>query len=655
MVICVIKTEKKFYVTTPIYYVTAAPHLGSLYSTVLADIIARWQKIQGRSVYFVTGTDEHGQKIALAAKSAQKNPKQFVDEFIPTYKHVWSQYEIEYQKFIRTTDSEHIAGVNHFIRLLIKNGSIYKDLYQGWYCTPCETFLTTTEISATCLEKNIPLCVSCKRPTEWLEESTYFFRLSAYQDRLLEFYKNNPHFIVPKERFNEVIRFVESGLKDLSISRTTVSWGVPFPDDAEHTVYVWAEALLNYLTVVGYADNSAQELFKECWPADVQVLGKDIVRFHAVYWPAFLMAAGLSLPQRLLVHGWIQVNKQKMSKSLGNVVDPVPLGSEFGVEQVRYFLARYIPINQDGDFTVDHLAHIIESDLANDLGNLVNRMSVLADKYDCKTVMPVKNWSERVKSLQKESECMVRTYCQYMKEYQFHLALAAVWKYIKVVNAYFHETEPWKIAKTDINAFAEIISATVHSLHAVAVLLWPVMPHKMEELITSLGYSMDFGAALIQDFESAVWNKKYVITIIKPLFEKPIMNKEQSVSERIEDNNSAIIKADQKEYISIEDLAKVELLVGTVIACEIVEKSNKLLRLQVDLGKKGSRTIFSGIRNYFTPSDLIGNQYVFVTNLKPRKMMDMISEGMMLCTQDDSGKPWPVTVSSSVQNGTPLK
>src|SRR5579863_171275 len=306
---------KKFYVTTPIYYVTAKPHLGSLYSTLLEDVIARWNKLQGKEVFFLTGTDEHGQKVAQAAQAAGKDPQAFVDSFIPDYKKAWNVYDLQYDLFIRTTYQFHIHGVQQFIQRLIDNGHVYKSEYSGMYCISCETFVVDGAKS----------CPSCGRETIWFSEETYFFKLHSFAERLLEFYRANPDFIVPKERFNEVISFVESGLHDLSLSRSSVPWGVPFPGDPKHTVYVWVDALCNYITGIGYGDSAKQELFKNWWPADLQILGKDIIRFHAVYWPALLMAAELPLPKKMLVHGWIKVDKQKMSKSLGNVVDPVHL------------------------------------------------------------------------------------------------------------------------------------------------------------------------------------------------------------------------------------------------------------------------------------------------------------------------------------------
>ena len=363
--------QHKFYVTTPIYYPTSRPHLGHLYSTLLADVAARWHKLRGYKTFFMTGTDEHGQKIAEAAAKAHKTPKEFVDSFIDAYKELWNSYDIVYDYFARTTDEHHIKAVQQWIRQLQASGDIYKSYYTGFYCTPCETYVTEKDEQPPLEEGMAPVCGMCSRETVYIKEESYFFRLSAYQDRLLAFYEENLDFIVPAERLNEVISFVKGGLKDLSISRTTVSWGIPFPDDPKHVSYVWADALNIYITAVGFGNEARREEFNFWWPADLQIMGKDIVRFHAVYWPAFLMATGLAEPKQLLVHGWFKVNQQKMSKSFGNVVDPQTLLSAYGADAVRYYLIRHMAITQDSEFSIIDLEQRISSDLANDLGNLL--------------------------------------------------------------------------------------------------------------------------------------------------------------------------------------------------------------------------------------------------------------------------------------------
>lgn len=640
-------SKNKFYVTTPIYYVTAKPHLGSLYSTLLADVLARWNKLAGKDVFFLTGTDEYGQKVARAAEVAGKKPQEFVDSFIPAYTSTWHTYEIDYSKFIRTTDKAHMQGVYALIKTLLASGDIYKDSYTGWYCTPCETFVTAKSFED---KTEKPLCPSCGRETEMVSEETYFFKLSAYQDKLLQLYKDNPTFVIPKERLHEVISFVESGLKDLSISRTTVKWGIPFPDDVEHRVYVWLDALSNYITGIGYGDPHRAAEFNKWWPADIQILGKDIVRFHAVYWPAFLMAAGLPLPKHMLVHGWIQVNKQKMSKSFGNVVDPIALQETYGVDAVRYFLTRYIPVNQDGEFSTGQLERAIETDLANDLGNLLNRMVGLAEKHATMALTPPAIWGQAALAVRDECWNMLEDVQEYMQECMFHLALGRIWKFINIVNAYFHEQEPWKIAKSNPTQFMEVLSATAHGLHAIAVLLWSVMPRKMEALLDSLGVSFTLHGNMLDALDENPWQLTYQLKKIPTLFAKPI---EAAVStDEIKKQEEPVV---DNNYITIDDVIKVELLVGTIEQCESVTNSDKLLQFQVNFGPKGMRQILAGIKKHYAPTDLIGKQGVFIFNLKPRKLLGTESQGMMLIAYDADGKPQLVRPAVEVPNGTRLQ
>lgn len=641
-----IEEKKKFYVTTPIYYVTARPHLGSLYSTVLADAAARWYKLKNYKTFVLTGTDEHGQKIAEAAAKAHKSPKEFVDSFIDAYKDMWHKYHIAYDHFMRTTDEYHVKAVQDWIRQLQDSGDIYKSFYAGFYCVPCERFVTEKADE----NEEAPLCDVCRRETKHLSEESYFFRLSAYQEKLLRFYEHNPDFITPSERLNEVISFVKSGLKDLSISRTTVTWGIPFPGDPKHVVYVWADALNNYITGVGYGNESRKEEFNSWWPADMQVMGKDIVRFHAVYWPAFLMASELALPKRLLVHGWLKVNSQKMSKSFGNVIDPQELLNAYGAEQVRYYLLRYMAITHDSEFSTGDLENRINTDLANDLGNLLNRMVVLAHKREIFEIRSPQNWGSPELALRDSFWSMLEVFQNEIEDGYFYKALSELWKFIHQVNAYFHAQEPWKVE--DCSRFEEIISATAHSLHAIALLLWPIMPEKMEELLTSLGTSLELKIDHINELSSNPWTKTFMLNKINTLFQKYMPQEPvQSASEQKPSEN----KEQPVEVIDIKDFAKVMLLVGTIEHCEEVAGSDKLLKLQVNFGPYGMRQILSGVKKWFSPQDLIDKQGVFVYNLAPRKMMGLESQGMMLTAEDEHHNLTRVTVENKVPNGTQLR
>jgi len=644
--------KKTYYITTPIYYPNAQPHLGTLYSTLLADIAARWQRLLGRKTFFLTGTDEHGQKIQERAEAVGLAPKVFVDSIVPTYQSLWRLYGIDFSRFIRTTDADHEHGVTQWIETLLAKGDIYKASYDGWYCVPDETFVN---IGSEPLKDaaGAYICPGCKRPLKQLSEESYFFKLSAYAQRLLDFYQDNPDFITPKERMNEVVAFVKSGLKDLSLSRKTVSWGIPFPNDSSHTVYVWADALNNYLTGVGYGNSSAeaQSLLQHCWPADAHVMAKDIVRFHAIYWPAFLMAIDMPMPKKLVVHGYILVGDAKMSKSLGNSLDPAKLANWYGTEQVRYYLARQMAITHDGTFDLKDLEDRLTADLANSLGNLLNRIVTLAVNNNYTQVQAsglLEPKSEAVKLRVAEG---YRFFSDEMDKYFYHTALAEIWKVIATVNAYVHEQEPWKLAKTNRPLFEEVIATACNALRVVGITLWPVMPTKMEELLATIGaplvLGMDYDAELRQD----AWDFKFSISKTdKVLFMRPESHLQEVEQAAAAGSVPVATPVEQPAEATIDDVAKLHLVVGTITDCTPVPNSDKLLCLKVDAGAYGQRQILSGVAKDLKPEELIGRQGVFVANLKPRKMAGMLSEGMMLYAYDKDGKNKLTTVDGA-ENG----
>lgn len=656
-----VPAENTFYVTTPIYYVNAQPHIGHLYTTVLADVAARWNKIQGKEVFFLTGTDEHGQKIEQAAQAAGKTPQEFVDSIVPAFQQMWKNYDIEYSKFIRTTDPDHIRSVQAWIKQLQAKGDIYKATYKGYYCTPDEMFVTEKD-QTTLDASGVPLCPSCGRPTKYLEEESYFFKLSAYQDRLLKFYEEHPEFVTPSERLHEAIAFVKSGLRDLSISRSNLKWGIPFPGDEKHVCYVWADALNNYISAIGYADPKRAQEFAKWWPADLQIMGKEIVRFHVVYWPAFLMAVDLDLPKKLLVHGWILMGDRKMSKSLGNVIDPQQLQASYGIDAVRYYFVRHLAVTQDSPFNIPEFEQRINADLVHDLSNLVHRTLTLASNNGI-SKLSAGTWSSAELELFALCKTTLQECASDMQEGLFYRAYSSWWKVISAVNAYFHAQEPWKVVKTDPARFAIIISATAQCLYAIGIVLWPVMPRKMEQLFGALGVAVTphVGTNYIKTLLENPWEQTFTLTPIAPLFMTIKTEEHKESLQGASASDKKVLETKKMEStgealtITIDDFVRVQLLVGTITAVDLVPKSEKLYRLTVDLGTHGVRQICSGVRAYFTPEDLLGKQGVFVANLQPRQMMGLASHGMMLTAADAEGKVRMVTVGSPVPNGTQLR
>ncbi len=649
---CAKKKTTSCYITTPIYYVNAKPHLGTLYTTVLADVFKRWKQIQGHETFLLTGTDEHGQKVAEAAQNAGMQPKEFVDTLVPQFKAVWDQYGIAYNHFIRTTDSAHVKAVQDWLQRLIDSGDVYKATYDGWYDQSQEAFLTEKDLEFVEGSEE-PISLLSGRPAIRVQEESYFFRLSAYQDRLLDWYRNQPNIVIPHERLQEVVAFVEGGLKDLSISRRTLTWGVPFPGDEHHVTYVWADALLNYVTGIGYGDPTRTGEFEEWWPADIQLMAKDIVRFHAIYWPAFLMASGIDLPKTLLVHGWIQVNGQKMSKSLGNVIDPVYMANTYGVEQMRYYLTRYLPITQDANFSVSDLEQRITTDLVNDLSNVVHRVMSLVQKHGIQSLTGPYMWLDVETALQQDIQVYMKNACSEVDRGYLHLAYAEIWRAIARINQYVHEQAPWKVIKTDADRFTTIIAAVSHALVSVASVVWPVMPEAMERLFGMLGVPFVPGQDLRTWICTGAWDMRFVFAPGEPLFmRKQLVEQKENM---MEEPKKTVAEKEEALHITIDDFARVELHVGTIISVTDIPKSEKIYQMQVDLGPLGERTICAGVKKFYAPEDLTGRQAIFVTNLAPRPLLGVVSHGMMLMATDADGKPQVVAPVAPVPNGTRLK
>ncbi|MFC2158065.1 methionine--tRNA ligase [Acidobacteriota bacterium] len=624
-----------FFVTTPIYYVNDVPHIGHAYTTIISDALSRYKKMAGYDVFFLTGTDEHGQKVEKSAAEKGMKPIELADKVVVRFKDLWTALNIDYDYFIRTTEPHHEIGVQKLFKALREQGDIYKGTYQGFYCVSDEYYLPE-DIALE--DDGTKTCPDCGKKTILLKEESYFFKLSAYQDQLLEHYKNNPEFVRPKSRMNEVLSFVKGGLRDLSITRTTVKWGIPIPGDKEHTVYVWFDALHNYMTAIGFDWNLA--MFAHYWPADVHFIGKDILRFHAVYWPAFLMASGFELPKCVYGHGWWLKDESKMSKSKGNVLDPHVILNAFGPDPLRYFLLREIPIGLDGNFSHEGFIHRINSDLANDLGNLVQRTLTMIQNYFNGKLSEMDAADKGDAILIAEFEKTKKKTQDYYETYAMNKALEEIWVFISFVNKYLADNEPWQLAKdeTQKGRLARILYQAAASIRAIAIMIYPVMPDSAEKIWSFLGEKKSPAHERFDEFRFDALSLKQKINKPTPLFPRVDLKEFLAGEEKTspvsiqKDKPAEKIKEDKMGHISFKEFKTMELRVAQILEAERVEGTDKLLKLKVDLGDE-QRQLVAGVAQEYSPEELVGKKLGIIANLEPATIRGVESQGMILAAE----------------------